>query len=562
MMKKIMVIDDGVNIRKVVELTFEGIYEVISAENGDKALEILKTNTPHLILLDVNMPGTNGYEVCKQLKARERFRFIPVIMMLGKFDTYDEDLGKKANYDLLISKPFETEFIIKVIDEELEKAEEKKLNYKGVAKTERIDVNKIKQAAQATPETLLQELSEDAAVEEQIQDEIGQVIQEMANESETEEFLDFETPEETGEPKDEVAELTVHDIEKEEEEEEEEEEEMPEDEAATEPVFSQPHEFLEASSPESEAPAADDQSEITQTDPMGVKVPAETEVEEELEEEKPAETEVGQEQEVEAAPAKVETEVTTEEEAEVTAEEETEVTAEEEAEVTAEEETKVETEEAEVEAEVTVEEEAEVAAEVETEVAAEVETEVAAEEAEVTAEEESEAEADEAESEAEAEEEAEVTAEEEAEIAAEEQTIEEVKAEPELLDSDYIEVRAPVSAEPAEEPAAEVEEPGEQAEIYPDEETVEVKLTEMSAARTEQTQQADDSQKPTAIDQAEVKPIDRELSEAELEKIGALFLEKYADRIADMVYERLYKKIADDLISPLTKALSDMLMNK
>lgn len=124
MNKKVLVVDDSIAIRKIVQSTFDGLFDVLTAENGEQGWEIIEETPPNLVLIDVNMPGMNGYELCRKLKTDMRFQFIPAILMIGTFDTFDEDLGKTANFDHIISKPFESEFLIKTVDDAITKAEE------------------------------------------------------------------------------------------------------------------------------------------------------------------------------------------------------------------------------------------------------------------------------------------------------------------------------------------------------------------------------------------------------------------------------------------------------
>lgn len=88
MANKIMVVDDELEIRDLLSkfLTEEG-YEVILASAGEEAIELAKRETPHAILLDVRMPGIDGMEVCRRLKAEPKTQYIPIIMITG----YDEN---------------------------------------------------------------------------------------------------------------------------------------------------------------------------------------------------------------------------------------------------------------------------------------------------------------------------------------------------------------------------------------------------------------------------------------------------------------------------------------
>jgi DNA-binding response OmpR family regulator len=105
MAEKILVVDDEREIRGLLSdfLTEEG-YRVILATNGAEALGLAELENPEVILLDINMPGIDGIEVCKKLKAQEKTQFIPIIII-----TALEDSGFIAyleGADDFVSKPF------------------------------------------------------------------------------------------------------------------------------------------------------------------------------------------------------------------------------------------------------------------------------------------------------------------------------------------------------------------------------------------------------------------------------------------------------------------------
>jgi DNA-binding response OmpR family regulator len=89
-MQKILVVDDEADIRFVIGkmLEREG-YEVLEADSGENALESLKETIPDLILLDVMMPGIDGWITCKKIKSGDETKNIPVVMLTAK--TADED---------------------------------------------------------------------------------------------------------------------------------------------------------------------------------------------------------------------------------------------------------------------------------------------------------------------------------------------------------------------------------------------------------------------------------------------------------------------------------------
>lgn len=105
-MKKILVVDDEPAIQDLVQmvLTREG-YQVAVAPDGHRALKLLATFQPDLILLDLMLPDIDGHEVCK--KINEQYQ-IPVIMLTAKNDIVDKVLGLEFGADDYITKPFDT----------------------------------------------------------------------------------------------------------------------------------------------------------------------------------------------------------------------------------------------------------------------------------------------------------------------------------------------------------------------------------------------------------------------------------------------------------------------
>jgi len=106
-LSKILVVDDvPVNIQLLnTYLTAEG-HEVISAGDGDKAIEVAKASKPDLILLDVMMPKMNGFDVCRYLKTDPETKFIPVIMVTALNELEDKIKGMDSGADDFLSKPF------------------------------------------------------------------------------------------------------------------------------------------------------------------------------------------------------------------------------------------------------------------------------------------------------------------------------------------------------------------------------------------------------------------------------------------------------------------------
>lgn len=104
--KKILVVDDEpLNINILVEL-LKGDYKMMAAKNGQQALKAARSsNKPDLVLLDIMMPGMDGYEVCRQLKSDEKTRDIPVIFISAMNETLDETKGFDVGAIDYITKP-------------------------------------------------------------------------------------------------------------------------------------------------------------------------------------------------------------------------------------------------------------------------------------------------------------------------------------------------------------------------------------------------------------------------------------------------------------------------
>lgn len=106
MPKKIMIVDDEEDILFTVGrmLEMDG-YKVITAENGKECLEKLKKETPDLVLLDIMMPGLNGWDVAAKIKEDPQYKKIPIIFLTAKADTMSVGMGGLAADDYIV-KPF------------------------------------------------------------------------------------------------------------------------------------------------------------------------------------------------------------------------------------------------------------------------------------------------------------------------------------------------------------------------------------------------------------------------------------------------------------------------
>ena len=107
MSKKVLIVDDEKDIVDLIafNLDKEG-YAVLKAYDGEKALELARTRKPHLLLLDLMLPGIQGLEVCKILRSKAETASLPIIMLTAKGDEVDKVLGLEIGADDYVTKPF------------------------------------------------------------------------------------------------------------------------------------------------------------------------------------------------------------------------------------------------------------------------------------------------------------------------------------------------------------------------------------------------------------------------------------------------------------------------
>ena len=113
MSKKVLIIDDSVDTVEMLEMILkdEG-YDVIIAYVGEIGVKKAKEENPDLIILDVMLPGIDGFQVCEKIKSDPDTKDIPIIMLTGK--DMGDDFDKAA--DCYIKKPYDIEHLLKVFD--------------------------------------------------------------------------------------------------------------------------------------------------------------------------------------------------------------------------------------------------------------------------------------------------------------------------------------------------------------------------------------------------------------------------------------------------------------
>jgi len=116
MAKKILIVDDEAHIRMLIEQTLEELedegVEFLTADNGATALDIIQSEAPELVFLDVMMPKMNGMEVCRRVKKDLVIDNVFIVLLTAKGQELDRQKGQEVGADVYMTKPFDPEAIL------------------------------------------------------------------------------------------------------------------------------------------------------------------------------------------------------------------------------------------------------------------------------------------------------------------------------------------------------------------------------------------------------------------------------------------------------------------
>ena len=196
--RKLLLADDSVTIQKVVNLTFadEG-FEVISVGDGNSAMDKLREESPDLVMVDVNMPGLNGYEICEKVKSSDGNKSIPVILLVGSFEPFDEDEAKRVGADDYLTKPFQsisqlvdsvTQLITKDNDEDMTSTQEFPVEEPAVDYEIETNGNSLESSEFGNDE-----LVEEVTLEEQVDEVVSENLSEYETVEDAEITQEFDT---------------------------------------------------------------------------------------------------------------------------------------------------------------------------------------------------------------------------------------------------------------------------------------------------------------------------------------------------------------------------------
>lgn len=108
--QKILIVDDDVNIAELISLYLtKECFETMMVHDGEEALKVMETFQPNLVLLDLMLPGIDGYQVCREIRSKSQ---TPVIMLSAKGEIFDKVLGLELGADDYMIKPFDTKELV------------------------------------------------------------------------------------------------------------------------------------------------------------------------------------------------------------------------------------------------------------------------------------------------------------------------------------------------------------------------------------------------------------------------------------------------------------------
>jgi len=116
MKPKILIVDDEAHLRMLIQQALEDLedegVELLTATNGEEALETIQAEKPRLVFLDVMMPKINGFDVCNAVKHTMGLKEVYIILLTAKGQEYDRQKGQEVGADLYLTKPFDPDALL------------------------------------------------------------------------------------------------------------------------------------------------------------------------------------------------------------------------------------------------------------------------------------------------------------------------------------------------------------------------------------------------------------------------------------------------------------------
>lgn len=124
-MSKVLVVDDNrTYLEAISSLLSESALEVSTAMDGVEAMDIIRQQKPDVVVLDIVMPGMNGYEVCREVKKDESTKHIRIVVCSTKDQVFDIEWAKRNQADAYVTKPFKPQELLATIKQQLREIKE------------------------------------------------------------------------------------------------------------------------------------------------------------------------------------------------------------------------------------------------------------------------------------------------------------------------------------------------------------------------------------------------------------------------------------------------------
>ncbi|SFB85403.1 Response regulator receiver domain-containing protein [Marinospirillum celere] len=123
-MARVLVVDDEPNIVLSLEFLMQQAgFEVTTAEDGEKALELVSSINPDILLLDISLPGISGFEVLENLRGQDAFKRLPIIMLTAHGREVEKEKGLALGADDYVTKPFSTQQLVEKVTKLIQEKE-------------------------------------------------------------------------------------------------------------------------------------------------------------------------------------------------------------------------------------------------------------------------------------------------------------------------------------------------------------------------------------------------------------------------------------------------------
>ena len=114
-MPLVLIIDDDALLREAVEFTLRGLCETVGLSSGADLEEFIGNASPDLLILDVTLPGRDGFELCRALRADKRWRSLPILFLTGRRGEVAFDHFLSVQGDAFLTKPFESDELVETV---------------------------------------------------------------------------------------------------------------------------------------------------------------------------------------------------------------------------------------------------------------------------------------------------------------------------------------------------------------------------------------------------------------------------------------------------------------